>query len=256
MPTLTELLEAGAHFGHKKERSHPRAKDFTYTIRDNVYVIDLEQTVARLDAAIEYLKKQIEAGKTVLFVGTKRQAKDLIKKTATGLGMPYIVERWLGGTITNFETINKSLKQLTKLEELVKSEEFNKYTKKERSRIEEKITKLNSIFEGIKDMKYLPDVLFVVDAAHEDVAVSEARKAGIPIVGICDTNANPDLIDYPIPANDDSEKTIALILAAIGSGVKETIQRKQFLAKKSLENTRDKEEKAKVSTNSATKENK
>jgi small subunit ribosomal protein S2 len=235
MPTLTQLLEAGAHFGHKKERSHPRAKDFTYTIRDSVYVIDLEQTVARLEVAIEYLKKQIELGKTVLFVGTKRQAKDLIKKTATNLGMPYIVERWLGGTITNFETINKSLKQLVKLEELVKAEEFNKYTKKERSRIEEKIKKLNSIFEGIKEMKYVPDVLFVVDAAHEDVAVLEARKVGMPIVGICDTNANPDLIDYPIPANDDSEKTIALILEAIEGGVKEAIARKQFQVKKTEE---------------------
>lgn len=232
IPTLTELLEAGAHFGHKKERSHPRAKDFTYTIRDSVYVIDLEQTVARLEKAIEYLKKQVEAGKTVLFVGTKRQAKGAVKKTATGLGMPYIVERWLGGTVTNFETINKSLKQLTKLEELVKSEEFGKYTKKERSRIEEKIIKLNSIFEGIREMKYLPDVLFVVDAAHEDVAVLEARKIGMPIVGICDTNANPDLINYPIPANDDSEKTIALILGAIESGVKDSIVRQKYQAKK------------------------
>jgi len=232
MPTLAELLEAGAHFGHKKERSHPRAKDFTYTIRDSVYVIDLEQTVERLKAASEYLKKQIEAGKTILFVGTKRQAKEALKKTAVSLGMPYITERWLGGTITNFETINKSLKQLVKLEELVKSEDFTKYTKKERLKIEEKIVKLNSIFSGIKEMKYLPDVIFVVDTAHEDVAVREAKKIGMPIVGICDTNANPDLIDYPIPANDDSEKTIILILSAIEADAKESVLRKQYQAKK------------------------
>ncbi len=220
MPTLTQLLEAGAHFGHKKERSHPRAKDFIYTIRDSVYVIDLEQTVIKLKQAIEYLKSQIDAGKTVLFVGTKRQAKELVRKTAVNLGMPYIVERWLGGTLTNFETISKSLKKLAEQEELIKSEAFAKYTKKERMRIEKKAHKLNLLFEGIKDLKFVPDVLFVVDTVSENVAVQEAIKMEIPIVGICDTNANPSLVNYPIPANDDSEKTIKLILEAVESGVK------------------------------------
>ena len=220
MPTLTQLLEAGAHFGHKKERSHPRAKDYIYTIRDSVYVIDLEQTVIKLKQAIEYLKSQIDVGKTVLFIGTKRQAKELVKKTAENLGMPYIVERWLGGTLTNFETIGKSLKQLTEQEELIKSEAFAKYTKKERMRIEKRANKLNLLFEGIKDLKFVPDILFVVDTVNENVAVREAVKINIPIVGICDTNANPSLINYPIPANDDSEKTIKLILEAVESGVK------------------------------------
>jgi len=220
MPTLTQLLEAGAHFGHKKERSHPRAKDFIYTIRDSVYVIDLEKTVLKLKQAIEYLKSQIDAGKTILFIGTKRQAKELVRKTAVNLGMPYIVERWLGGTLTNFETIGKSLKQLTELEELIKSEAFAKYTKKERMRIEKKANRLNLLFEGIKDLKFVPDVLFVVDTVNENVAVQEAVKINIPIVGICDTNADPALINYPIPANDDSEKTIKLILEAIEKGIK------------------------------------
>ena len=179
MPTLTQLLEAGAHFGHKKERSHPRAKDFIYTIRDSVYVIDLEQTVIKLKQAIEYLKSQIDAGKTVLFVGTKRQAKELVRKTAVNLGMPYIVERWLGGTLTNFETISKSLKKLAEQEELIKSEAFAKYTKKERMRIEKKAHKLNLLFEGIKDLKFVPDVLFVVDTVSENVAVQEAIKMEI-----------------------------------------------------------------------------
>jgi len=222
MPTLTQLLEAGAHFGHKKERSHPKAKDFIYTIRDSVYVIDLEQTILKLKQATEYLKDQIDTGKTVLFVGTKRQAKEMVKKTAENLGMPYIVERWLGGTLTNFETISRSLKQLVEQEELIKSEAFAKYTKKERMRIEKKANKLNLLFEGIKDLKFVPDVLFVVDTVSENVAVTEAIKMGIPIVGICDTNANPSLINYPIPSNDDSGKTIKLILQAIESGVKST----------------------------------
>src|SRR3990172_8405194 len=132
MPTLVELLEAGAHFGHKKERSSPRAKDFTYTIRDGVYVIDLDQTLDLLKKATEVLKKSLDMGKVVLFVGTKRQAKEAVKKTAESLSCPYVVEKWLGGMLTNFETIRKSLKQLEKLEELVKSEDFTKYTKKER----------------------------------------------------------------------------------------------------------------------------
>lgn len=221
MPTLTELLEAGAHFGHKKERSYPKAKKFTYTIRDSIYVIDLEKTVEQLKTAIEYLQRVTGGGKTILFVGTKRQARAAVEKTAKSLGQPYVVERWLGGTLTNFETIAKNLKQLGKLEELTKSDEFQKYTKKERKRIEEKMTKMLAIFGGVRQMTKLPDILFIVDTAKEDVAVSEARKMEIPIVGICDTNANPDLIDFPIPANDDSEKTINLIMSKIEEGLKE-----------------------------------
>lgn len=220
MPTLTQLLEAGAHFGHKKERSFPRAKKFTYTIRDSVYVIDLEKTIQNLKSAIEYLQKAIQSGQTVLFVGTKRQAKEIIKKTAESLKMPYVATRWLGGMLTNFETIHKSLKQLEKLEELQKSEEFSKYTKKERQRTEEKIKKTLSIFSGIRNMNKLPDALFIIDTAKENVAVLEARRMKIPIVGICDTNANPDLIDYPIPANDDSEKTIQLIMTKLEEELK------------------------------------
>lgn len=220
MPTLTELLEAGAHYGHKKERSFPRAKKFTYTIRDSIYVIDLEKTIEQLKLALDWLQKASQAGKIILFVGTKRQAKETVKKTAQNLKMPYIVAHWLGGTLTNFETINKSLKKLTELDDLVKSKDFTKYTKKERKRIEEKRIKLNALFEGLKNLNKLPDILFVVDTAKENVAVLEARRMNIPIVGICDTNANPDLIDYPIPANDDSEKSIRLILGKIEESLK------------------------------------
>lgn len=221
MPTLTELLEAGAHFGHKKEKSFPRAKQFTYTIRDNVYVIDLEKTLEQLKVAISYLKKAILSGKVVLFVGTKSQAKKITKKVAKDLEMPYMVEKWLGGTLTNFESIRNSLRTLEKIEGQINSPEFVKFTKKERKRIEEKKAKLEKIFEGIKNLKKIPDILFIVDTAREKVAVLEAKKINLPIVGICDTNANPDLIDIPIPANDDSEKTVELILTKIKEGMEE-----------------------------------
>lgn len=227
MPTLGELLEVGAHFGHKKEKSFPRARQFTYTIRDNIYVINLEKTVEQIKKAIESLKKNIDSGKTILFVGTKSQAKAATKKIAESLHMPYMVERWPGGMLTNFETIRRSLKTLIDLEEQIKSEEFSVFTKKERKRIEEKASRLNLIFEGIKDLKNIPDVLFIVDTAKEDVAVLEARKINIPIVGICDTNANPDLIDIPIPANDDSENSLKLILGKIEEGIKEGLDEKQ-----------------------------
>lgn len=215
MPTLTDLLEVGAHFGHKKEKSSPRARQYTYTIRDSIYVINLEKTIEQLELAIDYLKKAVGSGKTILFVGTKSQAKKAVLKLAEAVNMPYMVERWPGGTLTNFETIRKSLTTLVKLEEQIASPEFKNYTKKERMRIEEKVKKLNSIFSGIKDLRTLPDVLFVVDAAKEDVAVAEANIAKVPIIGICDTNANPDLLTIPIPANDDSEKTIDLLLQKI-----------------------------------------
>src|SRR3990167_10630511 len=224
MPTLMELLEAGAHFGHKKEKSFPRAKQFTYTIRDNVYVIDLDKTISQIKAAVSYLKQILDDGKIILFVGTKSQAKASVKKMAENLKMPYLTERWLGGTLTNFESIRKNLKTLDLLENQMKSPDFSLFTKKERKRIEEKRNKFNLVFEGMRTLDKLPDALFIVDTVNENVAVSEARKLGIPIVGICDTNANPDLIDIPIPANDDSEKTIKLILEKLEKALKEDSQ--------------------------------
>lgn len=235
MPTLMDLLEAGVHYGHKKEKSSPRARQYIYTIRNNIYVIDLEKTVVQLTAAIDYIKKAILDGKIVLFVGTKNQAKESVKKLAQNLKMPYVVERWLGGTLTNFESIRKSLKTLTDLETKIQSPEFTLYTKKERKRIEEKKLKLNLLFDGLREMKKLPDALFIVDTAKESVAVSEARKIGIPIVGICDTNANPDLINIPISANDESEKSIGLILEKLEEGIKEEKEKKKEKKKEEKE---------------------
>lgn len=224
IPSLRDLVKAGAHLGHSKSRIFPKAKQFTYTIKDNVYVIDLEKTQEYLAKACEYLKEAVGAQKNILFVGTKPQAQDAIRKLGAETGIQYVDDRWLGGTITNFETVSKNIKKLEKLEELIKSDIFEGYSKKERGRITKKLEKMRRIFNGVKGLNRIPDVLVVVDTTFEDVAVKEAITAGVPIVGFTDTNADPSLIDYPIPVNDDSKKAIALILdvlsEAIQSGLK------------------------------------
>jgi len=235
MPTLVELLEAGSHFGHKKERSHPRAKDYIFTLREGIYVIDLEKTQNYLEKALEFLKRQKSSGKTILFVGTKRQAKELTKKVAQDLGMPYVTHRWLGGTLTNFETIKRSLQELERLENQTKTPEFEVLTKKEKKIITDKMARLQITFEGIKGMKNLPDVVFAVDAAKESGVIAEANRMEIPVVAICDTDANPDKITYPIPANDDAPKSIEILMNLVdktlqenhGEVVKEEIKPKE-----------------------------
>lgn len=220
MPTLVELLDAGVHFGHKKERSHPRAKEFIFTLREGVYVIDLEKTQDLLKEALEYMKRQLSSGKTILFVGTKRQAKDLVRKTAETLSMPYVTHRWLGGTLTNFDTIRKSLLELEKLENQIKSPEFDALTKKEKKLITDKMERLEITFSGIKEMKTLPDVVFVVDANKEAGVIAEANIKEIPVVALCDTDANPDNITYPIPANDDAPKSLEMLMGVIEKELK------------------------------------
>ena len=225
MPTLIELLDAGAHFGHKKERSHPKAKDFIFTLREGIHVIDLDKTKEGLENALEFLKKQMILGKTILFVGTKKQAQGLTQKVAEAANMPYINQRWLGGTLTNFATIRKNITQLESLEAKTKSPDFDALTKKEKKVITDKIERLSKIFGGVKNMKNLPDAIFVIDAAKEKLALEEGNKMEIPIVAICDTDANPEKITYPIPANDDAPKTLSLLMSlveeAVVSGAKE-----------------------------------
>jgi len=235
-----ELLEAGVHFGHKKERSHPKMKEYTFTIREGIFIIDLEKTRDLLKEATEFLKKEVAAGKTVLMVGTKRQAKDAVQKVAEASGMPYVTHRWLGGTLTNFETVRKSIRELESLEAKVKSPEFSSYTKKEQKVINDRIEKLQGVFGGVREMKNLPDVVFVVDAHREKLAVEEASRMGIKVVGVCDTDANPQNIDFVIPANEDAPKSIDLVMAEISAvmGVK-----KAKKAEEPLETTQDKEEK-------------
>lgn len=215
LPTLKELLEAGAHFGHKKERSYPKSRQYTYMIKDQIYVINLEKTQELLAEALKYIDKIASEGKTLMIVGTKRQAQDIIINHAKKADMPYVSYRWLGGMLTNFETIKKRIKFMDELDRKLAEEDGLALTKKERSKLQGEADKMHQVFDGIKNLKKLPDVLFVVDIVKEKIAITEADKMGIPVVGIADTNANPTLVKYPIPANDDARKTLEIIIGLI-----------------------------------------
>lgn len=221
IPSLKDLVKAGAHLGHSKSRIFPKAKQFTYGVKDNVYVIDLEKTQAYLQKAIDFLQKLVKEEKTIVLVGTKSQAQEAVRKVGEDAGISYVDSRWLGGTITNFETISKNIKALEKLEELVTNDIFEGYSKKERGRLTKKLEKMRRILTGVKTLNKIPDALIIVDTTYEDVAVKEAKVAGVPIVGFVDTNADPTLIDYPIPVNDDSKKAIELVLGVLGEAIKE-----------------------------------
>lgn len=219
IPSLEELLAAGVQFGHKPERTDPRSKKYVFGIRDGVNVINLEKTQEKLSEALDFLTKVSKEGKVIIFVSSKRQAKNIIKKSAQEALCPYVDIRWLGGMLTNFETIKKSIRKLESLEAEIASESFQKLTKKEKLIIQRKKDKLLNSLEGIRKLSTIPDVLFIVDTAKEITAVAEAKQIDIPIVGICDTDANCDLIDYPIPANDDAAKSIELIVKLVKDAI-------------------------------------
>lgn len=221
-PSLEELLTAGVHFGHLSSRWNPKMQQYIFATRNRIHVINLEQTLEKLKAALDFAKSVAQSGGQVLFVGTKRQAKDAVKKAATACGMPYVTIRWLGGTFTNFKTIQKTIKKLERLQKLAVSVDFEtKYIKKERLLIEREIAKLANLFEGIKDLRKLPEAIFAVDINHDKIAVTEAVKTGIKIIGLVDTNSDPSKIDYVIPSNDDSIKAIALMCDAVANAVNE-----------------------------------
>ncbi|HVC36630.1 MAG TPA: 30S ribosomal protein S2 [Candidatus Dormibacteraeota bacterium] len=209
---IKQLLEAGAHFGHKTSRWHPKMKPFIHSTREGTHIIDLTKTVEGLDKALAFLSKTTESGKQILLVGTKRQAQTIIRKLAEDCSMPYVTERWLGGMLTNWNTIGARVKYLKDLESRMASGELaNKYSKLEVQRFQEEIDQMNVVYGGIKDMNSRPGAVFIIDIVIESNAVKEATKIGIPIVGLVDTNADPSLVQYPIPANDDAIKTIQLI---------------------------------------------
>lgn len=217
---IKKLLEAGAHFGHKTSRWHPKMAPYIHSKRDGTHIIDLTKTVEGLNDALAFLTKTAGEGKQILFVGTKRQAQDIVKQAAIEAGMPYVTERWLGGMITNWNTIGGRVKHLQDLENRMASGELaNKYNKLEVQRFQEEIDQMNELYGGIKEMSARPGAVFVVDIVNESNAVKEATKLGVPVVAIVDTNADPSLVRYPIPANDDAIKTIQLITDYVSQAI-------------------------------------
>ena len=219
---MKELLEAGAHFGHKTSRWHPKMAEYIHSKRQDTHIINLEKTVAGIEHAISAIEKVIKDGKKVLFVGTKKQLKALVKEVAESVEMPYVTERWIGGTLTNVETVNRQIKKLKDLERRMKSGELEaRYSKLEVQRFQEEIDMLNTRYGGIKDMTEQPSLVIVTDACEDKNAIKEARTLNIPVIAICDTNVDPSDINFVIPANDDSTKAEKLILGYFVEAIKE-----------------------------------
>jgi len=217
---MKKLLEAGAHFGHETKRWNPKMAKFVYTKRNGIHIIDLQKTVPAAEKAYEAVKETVKKGEQVLFVGTKKQAQTEIMTFANECGMPYVSNRWLGGTLTNFDTIRKSIDKLVQLENLEK-DGFPGHTKKEISRIRMVLEKLRKNFSGLKNMTRLPGMMFIIDTVLEENALYEAKKLNIPIVAVVDTNCNPEIIDYPVPGNDDAIRAISVFCEVIAQGIKD-----------------------------------
>ncbi|MEO1927334.1 MAG: 30S ribosomal protein S2 [Nautiliaceae bacterium] len=226
--TMKDLLECGVHFGHQKRRWNPKMKKYIFGVRKNIYIIDLQKTLRHIKYAYNVVKNAAEEGKTILFVGTKKQAVDAIKEHATRCGMPYVNHRWLGGMVTNFKTIQKSIRKLEIIEKMEETGQINLLTKKERLILARRKAKLEKFIGGIRHMKKIPDMLFIIDTVKEKIAVGEANKLGLPIVAPVDTNCDPDLIDYPIPGNDDAIRSVNLFCKTIADAI---IEGKELAAK-------------------------
>jgi small subunit ribosomal protein S2 len=225
MITVRELLEAGAHFGHQTRRWNPKMKKFIFTARNGIYIIDLQKTILSIKMACDRIREIVGNGGKLLFVGTKKQAKEVVREEAIRCGMFHVTERWLGGTLTNFQTIKLNLKRLQEIENMRQDGTFEKLTKKEVLKLEKEHAKLEKVLGGIRQMYSLPDLVYVVDCKKEKIAVAEATKLGIPVVAIIDTNSDPDPIAYPIAANDDAIKSIAAITRQIADAVLEAGKR-------------------------------
>ena len=219
--TMKQLLEAGVHFGHQTKRWNPKMKRYIFTARNGIYIIDLQQTVKMFRAAYDVVRDMAAEGKTVLFVGTKKQAQEAVEEEARRAGTPYVNVRWLGGMLTNFQTIRKSLDRLQKLTEMATDGTAEKLPKKEVLRLAKERARLEKVLGGIKDLRRVPDAIFVVDPSREEIAVLEARRLSIPIIAIVDTNCDPDLIDYVIPGNDDAIRAIKLFLGKVADAILE-----------------------------------
>lgn len=247
--SMKQLLEAGVHFGHQTRRWNPKMKPYIFTERNGIYIIDLQKTVKKIEEAYEFVRQLAADGGTVLFVGTKKQAQDSVREEATRSGMFYVNQRWLGGTLTNFKTIRQRINRLKEIETMEEDGTFDVLPKKETINLLREKDRLLKFLGGIRDMDKLPDVVFVIDPRKENIAIAEARKLNIPIVGIVDTNCDPDEIDYVIPANDDAIRAVKLLTSKIADAVIEgrqgseaEVQEEQVDAEKVVEETVAKEE--------------
>ena len=216
---MKQLLEAGVHFGHQTRRWDPKMAEYIFQARNGIHIIDLQKTSKKLDEAYSFLKEQAEEGKTILFVGTKKQAQECVKEAAEKCGMYYVNQRWLGGTLTNFETIRKRIGRLKELERMQEDGTFEVLPKKEVILLKKEMEKLEKNLGGIKDMEQLPGVMFIVDPKKERIAILEAKKLGIPVIGLIDTNCNPEDVDYAIPGNDDAIRAVSLIADCMANAV-------------------------------------
>lgn len=219
LPTLEDMLKAGVHFGHQSSRRHPKMIQYIYTKRGNVHVIDLAQTRKKLEIALEFTRQIVANGGMILFVASKKQARDVVKAAAERCGMPYVVGRWIGGMFTNFDQVGKLLKKLKELENEEKTGGWEKYKKSEQLNFRKELAKLREFVGGIHTMTKLPKAVYLVDIKKEKTAVAEANKKNIPIIAMTDTNVNPELVQYPIPANDDAISSIALITNVLADAI-------------------------------------
>jgi small subunit ribosomal protein S2 len=218
---MKEMLDAGVHFGHQTERWNPKMKNYVYTDRGGIHIIDLQKTVAKAQKAAEFVKSVAASGGRMIFVGTKKQANEAVREAAEKCGQFYVVKRWLGGTLTNFQTIKSSIDRLKRIDQMREKGELNFYSKKERSGIEKEYVKLSEYLNGIREMKDAPAAIFVVDLNKEHIAVQEARRLGIPVVAIADTNTDPEMVEYPIPGNDDAIRSIRLFCDLVARSYQE-----------------------------------
>lgn len=219
-PSLVTLLEAGVHFGHDRSKQNPKMKPYVFTQRNRVAILDLEKTVVGITAALNFLKQvAAQPNKEILFVGTKRQAREVVERHAKRAGQPYVVKRWLGGTLTNFATILKSIEKLEELKSAALSDQAEKMTKKEIAVQRQEISRLETVLEGIKSLRALPAVVIVIGSHDEKLAVAEAHRVKIPVIGLVDTNADPDRVDYPIPANDDAVRSLDVLVGVLADAI-------------------------------------
>jgi len=225
--TTQQLMDAGVHFGHLTRKWNPKMSEYIFMENNGIHIIDLNKTLKSLDDATYALKNIVRSGRKIMFVATKKQAKDIIVGEATRLNMPFVTERWLGGMLTNFATIRKSLKKLQQIEKLMKDEAFNNLAKRERLMITREKAKLEKLLGGISDLNRLPAALFVIDVKREHIAVAEAQKLNIPVFAMVDTNSDPSDIDFPIPANDDAFKSISIITSYIGKAIEEGLMERK-----------------------------